>query len=213
MSKRAVLALALAAAFLSVPAAALAWHGSKTITGLTGTLSSPGTMTGKISVGSIPANTHLIMVDAFQAVPDTGSNANRLYRGTYHFTFTNCTGGTATGGSETIGAGGAFPGNPPTNSGPPTFTLGAHSTSMSCDYVVTFSGTAPSGTRTAIKNDVWMMFNGTLQSAFFATGTPNPVVPEAPMAILIPLTGIAAVGGALLVIRRRSAGTSPKPTT
>jgi hypothetical protein len=213
MSKRAVLVLALAAVFFSVPVAALAWHGSKTITSFSGTVSSPGTLTGKISVGSIPANTHLTMVDAFQAVPDTGSNANRFYRGTYHFTFTNCTGGTATGGTETIGAGGANPGNPPTNSGAPTFTLASNSTSMTCDYTVTFVGTAPTGSITAVKNVVWMMFNGSVQSLFSATGTPNPVVPEAPMAILVPLTGMTAVGGALLLIRRRSAGTSPKSAT
>jgi hypothetical protein len=212
MSRRPILALILAGTFLSVPVAALAWHGSKTITGLGGTLTHPGPMTGTLSVGSIPANTKLIMVDAFQAVPDTGSSANRFYRGTYTFTFTNCTGGTATGGAETIGTGGAFPGNPPTNSGAPTFTLASNSSSMSCDYSVTFAGNAPTGSITGLNNDVWMMFNGALQSQFFATA-PNPVIPEAPMAILMPLTGIAAVGGALFVIRRRGENTSTGSVT
>src|ERR1700694_4879163 len=137
MSKRLILSVFLAGAFLSVPVAALAWHGSKTITSFSGTLTSPGPMTGTISVDSIPSLTTVTLVDAFQAVPDSGTDANRFYRGTYHFTFTNCTGGTATGGSETIGSGGAFPGNPPTNSGAPTFTLASNSTSMTCDYTVT----------------------------------------------------------------------------
>ena len=261
-----ILSLALAGTLLSAPVVALARHGSKTVNSMSGTVASPGTMTGAIGVSKIPGGTTLTLVDAFQAVQtkgggscdsnaecerdsgteksnhaasssngatgsngDTGGNgdgnnhgdgsgnggksANGFYQGTYRFTFTNCTGGTATGGTETIGAGGRFPGSPPTNSGAPTFTLDPNSTAMSCDYNVTFSGTAPSGTITALQNDVWMLQGGSVQAAFSGSVSPAAVVPEAPVAILVPLTGLAIVGGALLVIRRRSAGTRPKSVT
>jgi hypothetical protein len=269
MRRRTVLSLslALAASFLSVPIAALAWHGSKTITSISGTLTNPGTMTGTISVSKIPGGTKLILVDAFQAMPNSngggscdsnsecegehtssaahssssrgdehstpssgdsspssgderstptgtgGSNANRFYQGTYTFTFTNCVGGTATGGTETIASGGAYPGAPPTNSGAPTFKVDSNATSMTCDYSVTFAGSAPSGTITGIQNDVWMLFGGSVQAAFLASQSPAAVVPEAPVAILVPLTGLAALGAALFVSRRRSANALHTPVT
>jgi hypothetical protein len=270
MRRRTVLSLSLvlAATFLSVPIAALAWHGSKTITSISGTLTNPGTMTGTISVSKIPGGTKLILVDAFQGLPNNngggtcdsnsecerdhsssaahtsssssgdehstpssgdsspssgderstptgtgGSNANRFYQGSYTVTFTNCVGGTATGGTETIGAGGSYPGSPPTNGGAPTFKVDPNATSMTCDYSVTFAGTAPSGTITGIQNDVWMLFGGSVQAAFLASQSPAAVVPEAPVAILVPLTGLAALGAALFVSRRRTADASHPSVT
>ena len=273
LSKRAVsiLSLLLAGFFLSIPVAALAWHGSKTVTTMSGTLTNPGTLTGTISVSKIPGGTTLTLVDAFQAVQgkggggcdsnteceresanekanhtaggssgdssgngdssmtgdssangdgggkstggNGGTSANRFYQGTYTFTFTNCIGGTATGGTETIGAGGTFPGSPPTNSGAPTFTLGLNSTAMSCDYSVSFTGKAPAGTISGLQNDVWMLFDGSVQAAFSAAQTPGAVLPEAPLAVLLPFSGLAIVGGALFLIRRRGARTSPNSVT
>jgi hypothetical protein len=194
--------------FALAPVVALAWDGTKTITSLSGTLASPGTMTGNITIGNIPtAGSAVTIVDAFQAVPDTGGNANRFYQGTYMFTFTNCLNGTAANVTETIGTGGAYPGGPPpANTNAPIFQLGSGQTSMSCDYSVKFVGTAPAGTNTGLKNDVWLPDGAVFQAT--APNAPAGVVPDAPLPVLIPLVGLTAVAGRLVTRRRRAVSAS-----
>jgi hypothetical protein len=210
MNRRATFAtsLGLAATLLAVPSVALANTGTKTIVRVSGDSANPGTVTGKITINNVTTGGHYLVVDALQARPDPDNQPDRFYQGSYAFHFSNCVGGsTPADTTETIGSGGGFqPGLPPTNSGAPQWN--PTSGSMSCDYSLTFTGSAPAGTLTGFTNDAWLLQNGKVMASFNATFTPPPVVPEAPMAVLLPLTGLAMLGATVFVLRRRQGGLS-----
>jgi hypothetical protein len=195
---------------LAGSATALAVGANKTTTSLGGTTSSPTPMTGNLSLSATTAGTTYTLVDAFQALPNgPAANKDRYYQGTYTFSFSNCTGGTATGGAETIGSGGVYPGGPPpTNSNPPSYH--ATGTSVSCDYSIAFSGTAPAGTIVSVKNDVWVLVGGTFatQTASNSVTPPfgSPVVPEVGLPALLPLAGLLLLGIVVAHRRRLASG-------
>jgi hypothetical protein len=186
--------LALAAAWALAPGNALASgvSATKTTTSLGGTdNTSPGTMTGVITISDTSGTTYTV-VDAFEALPNGNLNMNRFYLGTYAITLT-CTGATTnTPTTETISGTGVFPLGPaPTNSGAPTVTLTA--ATATCDYTITYSGTAPSGTIVSLKNDIWL-YNGTT----FGTSTAGPSI-SAPFGTVVPAGAIGGIGVAVLI--------------
>lgn len=199
-------ALALAAAGSPV----LAVEGGGSTTSLTGTLATPHTMTGAITlVDAAPATTYVV-IHSFEALPAEGGGSSRIYAGAYRFTFSGCTGGTAAadGGPQVIGAGGAHPDRPPASSGAPTFTTAPGSTSMRCAYSVEFSGHAPPGPIDALRADLWVVRAGSVVAMDAGPAIPAPfpppvAVPEAPSAALLPAAALALFGLALLLQRRR----------
>ncbi len=129
------------------------------------------------------------LYDAFQ-------EGMTVFNGTYTLTFSNCVGGTATGGTYTVsnnsisGAGGNVTAN----------TAGG---TVSCAYSVAYSGQPPSGT--TLRNLIQLTFaNGQTVAAAspavqrFAAAE----IPEAPIAVLLPVVGVLA-GGVVLIVRRR----------
>ena len=183
---------------------------NKTITSLGGTTSSPTPMTGNLSLSGTTAGTTYTLVDAFQALPNGGADKDRYYQGTYTISFSNCTGGTANGSVETISSNGVYPGGPPpNNTSPPSYL--ASSSSVSCDYLIAFSGTAPAGTIVSVKNDVWVLVGGTFVTQTASNsetppfGSPPPVVPETGLPILLPLAGLLLLGIVVVARRRRLA--------
>jgi hypothetical protein len=190
---------------LAGSATAFALDANKTTSSLGGTTSIPTPMTGNLSLSGTTTGTTYTLVDAFQALPSGGANKDRYYQGAYTISFSNCTGGTANGSVETISSNGVYPGGPPpNNTSPPSYQ--ASGSSVSCDYSITFSGTAPAGTIVSVKNDVWVLVGGTLvtQTAGPSVTPPfgsPPVVPEAGLPALLPLAGLLLLG--VVVARRR----------
>jgi hypothetical protein len=165
-------------------------------------------MTGNLSLSGTTAGTTYTLVDAFQALPNGGADKDRYYQGTYAFSFSNCTGGTGNGGVETISSNGVYPGGPPpTNTNPPSYL--ASGSSVSCDYSITFSGTAPAGTIVSVKNDVWVLVGSTQVTQTAGPSVTPPfgqaVVPEAGLPLLLPLAGLLLVG--VVAARRRRLAT------
>lgn len=208
----AALSLAFGAALLALTTAGsrvLAVEGSRTTTSLTGTLGSPQTMTGTITlIDAAPATTYSL-VDSFEALPAEGAGSSRFYTGSYRFTFNSCVGGTAAAdnGPEVIGAGGAYPDRPPDSSGLPTFTTSAGSTSMRCDYIAEFRGHAPLGAIDYLRGDLWLMRDGSVVAQFAGPAVPAPfpppvAVPETPYAALLPAAALALFSLGLLLRRR-----------
>jgi hypothetical protein len=182
---------------------------NKTTTALGGTPGHPTLMTGNITLTATTRGTTYTLVDAFQALPNGGANKDRYYRGTYVISFLNCSGGTGNNGSETIGAGGVYPGGPaPTNSAAPSLT--ASSTSVSCGYLIVFAGSAPAGPIVSIRNDAWVLVGGTqLTQAAGPSVTPpfDPtIVPEVGLPVLLPFAGLLLFGVVAVRRRRRLAG-------
>jgi hypothetical protein len=166
-------------------------------------------MTGNLSLSGTTAGTTYTLVDAFQALPNGGANKDRYYKGTYAIIFSNCTGGTGNGSVETISSNGVYPGGPPpNNTSPPTYR--ASGSSVSCDYSIAFSGTAPAGTIASLKNDVWVLVGGTLvaQTAGPSVTPPfgSPVVPEVGLLVLLPLAGLLLLGIGVAYRRRLASG-------
>jgi len=200
--------LSILAIFLSAGSAnaanVLSLGASNTTTFLGGTTGGPTPMTGNLSLTGTTRGTTYTLVDAFQAIPNGGTNRNRFYRGTYVISFSGCTGGTANGSVETIGAGGVYPGNPtPSYTSPPSYKAGG--SSVSCDYSIVFSGTAPTGTVVSVKNDVWVLVGGNLviQTAGPSVRPPFglPEMPEVGLPVLLPLIGLLLLG--IVMARRR----------
>jgi hypothetical protein len=167
-----------------------------------GTATNPAT--GYIQITMPAGVTTATLLDVFQAV-GTGDNST-FYMGSYTVSFGSCTGGTATGGTYVVGTGGTYPGTPPTTTGTlPIYTASTAGGTVTCAYTVLYSGTAPT-TGHSFRNDVFVTY-GDLTTAQFASqsvGAPGGiVVPEAPLAILLPLIGLAIVGVVALAVRRR----------
>jgi hypothetical protein len=182
---------------------------NKTTASFAGSVGSPGPMTGTISLSGGSPSTAYTIVDAFQALPEgDGGGPNRFYTGTYTIAL-NCTTGTGTGSTETIAGGGVYPGGPPpTNSGAPTITTDT-SGNATCSYTIGFSGNAPSGRTVSIRNDIWVLFNGTFltQTAGPSVTPPFTGIPEAPFAVLLPISGFLVLGMVgLFAYRRRHHG-------
>lgn len=108
--------------------------------------------------------------------------------------------------------GGASPpdGPPPSNSSPPSY-LASSGGSVSCDYLIAFSGTAPAGNIASVKNDVWVLVGDMFVTQTASNsetppfGSPPPVVPEAGLPILLPLAGLLLLGIVVVARRRRLA--------
>ena len=204
-------ALAFGTALLALTTAgspALAIEVSRTTTSLTGTLASPNTMTGTITLADAAPATTYVLIDSFQALAAAGADSSRFYTGTYRFTFSGCVGGTAATdkGPEVIGGGGAYPALPPASSGAPTFTTSPASTSMRCDYVAVFRGQTPPGAVDSLRGDLWVIQDGSVVAQFAGPVVPAPfpppvAVPETPYAALLPAIGLALFSLALLLLR------------
>ena len=179
---------------------------TKSTTSLTGALTGAMSMTGTITLAGDAATAYTV-VDAFQALP-----AGSFYQGTYTISFT-CSPGTGASTTETIGAGGSFgaPASlPPSHSEPPTITTD-ESGNATCEYAVNFSGSTPEGSIASIRNDIWIGCNSVLclTSAAGASIPPaDAIVPEAPIAALLPLTGFALLGLVFFVVARRRGNAS-----
>ncbi len=179
---------------------------SKTTTSLAGALSGAMSMTGTITLAGEGGKTYTV-VDAFQALPSGG-----FYQGTYTISFT-CSPGIGSSTAETIGEGGSLGGStssPPDDSGAPTITTD-QSGNATCTYTSSFSGTAPDGNIASVRNAIWIgcEATGCLTSGASVSISPAAaIVPEAPFAVLLPITGFALLGLFVFVVARRRNKTS-----
>jgi hypothetical protein len=166
-----------------------------TTSSFAGSLASPDRTTGTVSLANGSPRTTYTIVHAFQALPEADDGApNRFYSGTYAITFT-CATGSGVGSAESIGSGGAYPvGPPPSNKGAPTITTDG-SGNANCDYTLKFSGSAPAGSTISIRSDIWVLLRTTLltQTAGPQVTPPFTGIPEAPSAVLLPVTGFLAL--------------------
>jgi hypothetical protein len=177
-----------------------------TTSSFAGSLDNPGPMTGTVSVtGASPGATYTV-VTAFQALSEEDADGvSRFYTGDYVIAI-SCSTGVGSNTTEKLGLGGRYPGGPPpANTGTPLIRTDAGG-KADCDYTVSFSGSTPSGNTTAIRSDIWLSLKGTqlAQAAGPSIVPPPTAIPEAPLPILLPATGLLVLG--LLALHRPGRG-------
>jgi hypothetical protein len=173
-----------------------------------GALTSPtttGTITFYAASNELTASTTYSVVDAIEAI---GTVKGFAY-GSYTLTWGTCTDGTAVGGTYTADSGGSYPMTPPTTTPSPTgvtITSGADG-GFSCAYTLAYPTAGVPAGANSVKNDFWVLSGSTVvtqtASKSYAPGG-SPVVPEVPLAILIP-AGMLLLGAGYFLIRRRQA--------
>ena len=184
----------------------------------TGTLGEAYTMSGTVTLTGRGSGMDYRLLDVFEGLPTidcptpkTASCATRYYRGSYAATFSGCSGGTITGGIETVAADGTVMVSALTSTeGSALRVIATSLAGVSCSYRIKFAGKAPGGTITAARNHMWVLVNGAVVSDLAGPAmqapldAPPPVVPEAPIALLLPVTGLlTATLVSLLALRRR----------
>jgi hypothetical protein len=187
---------------------------------VTTTLADPSGMAGTLTITGLKAGASYEFADAFEALPrqtcpqaaSGGSCEPRLLLGTYEASFSGCTGGSILGGIETI-APGFIHSEPQRTTSPdllPLQVAAGHNT-IRCDYAVRYTGAdAPTGSVQAIRNDVWVLRSGMAVAQLVgpeiqaSSQPPPPIIPEAPIAVLLPLTGVLSIAVGILVLRRRT---------
>ena len=211
--------LSLAFLILSGNAAMAAGSQSLTADHAAGTLGEAYTMSGTITLTGLRAGASYRLLDAFEALPTPdcpapgpGSCRARVYRGSYTANFGTCSGGSIASGSETIGAGEFVQVSALAPTPGMALTVTAKSAAaLSCHYRVSVAGKAPPGAIMSARNHVWVFLGGAVASDVAGPGMPAPVdappptVPEAPIPLLLPLTGLLTAAVVSLVFLRRRA--------
>jgi hypothetical protein len=171
-----------------------------------GSLTSPST-TGTITfyAASLSASTTYSVVDALEAV---GTVKGFAY-GSYSLSWGTCTDGSAVAGTYTADSGGSYPMTPPATTPSPTgvtITSGADG-GFSCAYTLAYPTAGIPTDANSVKNDFWVLSGSTVVTQTASKSYPpggSPVVPEVPLAILIP-AGMLLLGAGYFLIRRRQA--------
>lgn len=184
----------------------------------TGSLGEAYTMSGTVTLTRPGSGTDYRLLDVFEGLPTiacqtpkTASCAARYYGGSYVATFSECSGGTITGGIETVAADGTVKVSGLTSTEESGLRVILTSVAgVSCSYRIRFAGKAPGGSITAARNHMWVLVNGAVVSELTGPAmpppldAPPPIVPEAPIALLLPLTGLAtATLVSLFALRRK----------
>jgi hypothetical protein len=160
-------------------------------------------MSGTVDITGLQPGVSYQLADVFETLP-----GRQFLTGSYEAIFTGCTGGSIVGGAETITPG--FQRAVPGPEGASSLLAAAKdpgSDALHCDYSVRYTGAGvPKGAISATRNDVWVLRQGVpvaelVSPEIQAAGeVPPPIIPEAPLAILLPMTGIVT---ALLWLRFR----------
>ena len=198
-------------------ASALAADGQVTVTGM---LSNPSGMTGTLTVTGLKPGAAYEFADAFEVLPRqicpqaaSGITCEpRLLLGAYEATFTACSGGSVMSGVETIAPGfvRTEPQRVPSAALLSLQVASGHE-AVRCDYSIRYTGTdVPAGLVASIRNDVWVLRNGMAVAHLVGpeiqvtSQPPPPIIPEAPLAILLPLTGLLSAAIGFVIFRRRT---------
>jgi hypothetical protein len=157
---------------------------------------------GIIEFGSgLTASTTYNLADAIYVV----GTVQTYVPGSYTLTWGTCTDGSATNSTYSVNASSnTYPTAPNTTGTLPTITAGSDG-AFSCPYTLTYpdtTGVDPKGTS---------VFNAAVVSggpqvaspSFEPGGGPPTFVPEAPLAILLPVSALVLLGGIAFVIYRR----------
>jgi hypothetical protein len=184
----------------------------------TGTLGEAYTMSGSVTLTGLGTGTDYRLLGVFEGLPTidcptpkTASCATRYYRGSYVARFSGCSGGTITGGIETVAPDGTVRVSGLTSADRSALSVTATSLAgVSCSYGIRFAGKAPEGTITGARTHMWVLVKGAVVSDIAGPAmqapldAPPPIVPEAPFALLLPVTGLlTATLVSLLALRRR----------
>jgi hypothetical protein len=211
----------LSLAFLTMSGNVAMAAGSQSLTTdhAAGTLGEAYTMSGTITLTGLRAGASYRLLDAFEALPTPDCPApgpglcqGRVYRGSYTANFDRCSGGSIASGSETIGAAEFTQASALAPTPGMALTVTAKSAAaLACHYRVSFAGRAPPGAITSARNHVWVFLGGAVASDVAGPDMPAPVdappptVPEAPIPLLLPLTGLLTAAVVSLVFLRRRA--------
>jgi hypothetical protein len=210
--------LAAGAALAAAPTVASA-DGVLTAETAGGLGTSPGTLTGTITVGGLSPGARFQLVNAYQLQPDTATCSptctDRFLPGTYRASFDHCVGGTIEGEAEVIGQGGTYtesPGVPPENSSPFTLALAQGSTFTACDYSVSVTQSPIDGSLSSVESlrlDVWVVHAGQVlgrmaSPSIRASWRAEPTaLAGPPFAALLPASALLVMGGALVLLTLR----------
>jgi hypothetical protein len=208
----------LAGAFLLLGTdAVLAGSEALTADRATGTLGEAYTVFGTVTLTGLTTGESYSLRGLFEALPTAGcpppaaAACARSYPGSYSASFSRCSGGSITGGIETVAADGRVRVSA-LDSGqtPPLRAVVTSPAGVSCHYRLTLAGKAPPGTITSARNHMWVLADGAVVSDLVGPAmqppvdAPPPVVPEAPIALLLPVSGLlTATLVSLIAVRRR----------
>jgi hypothetical protein len=173
-------------------------------------------VTGWITINFPGDSASATGVDAFSQPPGA---SGPVLSGTYTITFSSCTGGPTTDDASytyTVAAGDTYPSEPSsTPSTPLMFTADSAGGTVECAYSVTQSPTLSTSGKggNTFTNDIWVNFsnNTSAQAASNSVGPPVPpeAIPEAPLAIGLPIAALVLFGGAFFIAVRRRRAAAP----